>query len=135
MGTPSLSRAAVSVLAFATYLGLVGLWLVLAPDTLLGWFGFEPPEGVWVRVVGMLMLILAFYYTLAARHELTRLLQWTVYARASVILFFAGFVTIGAAEPVLLLFGVIDLLAATWTHLALRADRRESARTVDGPVR
>jgi len=38
-----------------------------------------------------------------------------------VILFFSAFVFFGLARPVLILFGVVDLLAAIWTWLALRS--------------
>lgn len=49
------------------------------------------------------------------------LFRWPVPARASVMIFFAGFVVLGFAEPMLILFGVVDLLGAAWTGLALRA--------------
>ena len=74
-----------------------------------------------IGVNGTLLVILAFYYTQAARNELTNFFQWTAYARASVILFFIVFVLLDMAQPALILFGVIDLLAAVWTHLALRS--------------
>lgn len=48
---------------------------------------------------------------------------WSVKARASVILFFIAFVALGFAPWMLLLFGLVDLVAALWTRAALRADR------------
>ena len=72
----------------------------------------------------MLVLLIGFYYSMAARAEITRFLQWTVYARTSVLLFFTAFVLAGLAPPILLLFGVVDIIAATWTQLSLRADAK-----------
>jgi hypothetical protein len=40
----------------------------------------------------------------------------------AVIVFFAAFVALGFAKPTLLLFGLVDLVGATWTFIALRAE-------------
>ena len=117
-----MSKAARSVLVFAAYLLLLGIWLMVSPNTMLRLFGMPAVEDVWIRVVGMLVVILSFYYSSAARAELADFFQWTVYARGSVILFFGVFVALGLAPPILLLFGVVDLLAAAWTQASLRAD-------------
>lgn len=124
-----MTRAARSVLVFAGYLFILGVWLLIAPNSMLNLFGMPDAEGVWVRVVGMLVLLLSFYYTSAARAEVTVFLQWTVYARLSVIVFFAAFVLAGLAPATMLAFGVVDVLAASWTQMSLRAD----ARTTLGP--
>ena len=66
---------------------------------------------------------LSFYDIQAARAEWTDFFRWSVYTRGSVILFFVAFVLLGLAPPVLLLFGLVDLLGATWTGLALRSSQ------------
>jgi hypothetical protein len=78
---------------------------------------------VWIRVAGMLVLFLGFYYTQTARKEMTDFFQWTVYVRSTVIVFFAVFVLLGLASPPLILFGAVDLLGAIWTGLALRSPK------------
>jgi hypothetical protein len=45
-----------------------------------------------------------------------------VWARIAVIFYFAAFVLLVSAPKALLLFGLIDLLAAIWTWLALKKD-------------
>ena len=55
------------------------------------------------------------------RHRLVRENRLTVHGRASVIVFFIALVVLGLAEPVLIVFGIVDLLAAIWTALALRS--------------
>jgi len=42
-------------------------------------------------------------------------------------LFFAAFVVARLAPPILLLFALADLAGATWTLLAMRADRGGAA--------
>ncbi|HSN75701.1 MAG TPA: hypothetical protein VL334_11540 [Anaerolineae bacterium] len=116
-----MSRPAISILAFAVYMLGLGLIVLIAPNALLALFNLPATSEVWIRVVGVLLLLIAFYYFQAARHELTQFFGWTVYARSSVIVFFVVFVLLGFVSPVLILFGVIDLLGAIWTALALRA--------------
>jgi hypothetical protein len=119
-GKSRMSKAAISVLVFGIYLALTGLGFLLAPNMMLGLFGFPATTEVWIRVVAMLLLILAYYYIRAARSEMTGFFRLTVHHRASVIVFFVVFVILGLAQPMLIGFGVVDLLGAIWTALALR---------------
>lgn len=118
-----MSKGARSVFVFGVYLAVLGLVLLLVPNLLLALFFFPTTTEVWVRVVGMLVLFLGFYYTQAARKELTDFIRWTMYPRSTVILFFSLFVLLGFARPALILFGVVDLLGVLWTGLALRAPK------------
>ena len=117
-----MSGAAKSLFVFAVYLFVLGLCLLLVPNVLLRAFGAPPTDEVWIRLNGMFVLCLSFYYTRAARGGLTSFIRWTVWARAVVILFFTAFVLWASAPKALLLFGLIDLLAAGWTWLALKKD-------------
>ncbi len=116
-----MSKAAVSVFVFSIYLFVLGLILVAVPNVLLSLVRIPETNEVWVRVVGMLVLILGLYYFTAARNELTPMLRATVIGRFAVLLFFVAFVVLGFGPPALILFGVVDALAAIWTGLALRA--------------
>ena len=116
-----MTRAAVSVLVFGFYLVALGVGLVMVPNPLLTLFGLPAISDVWIRVVGMLVLLLAYYYVQAARHGVTPFFSLTVHARSAVILFFAGFVALGLAKPMLLAFGLVDLAGAIWTWRALSA--------------
>jgi len=118
-----MSSSAKSVFVFAIYLVLLGITLLVMPNVMLTLFAYPTTEEVWIRVVGMLLVLLAFYYIQAARRELTDFFQWTVYARASVILFLIAFVVLDLARPILILFGAVDLLAALWTEATLRSSR------------
>ena len=115
-----MSSAARSIQVFGAYLLLLAVALLLSPNTLLGVFGFPPTDEVWIRVVGLLVGILGFYYWQAARAELRAFFAWTVPARLSALALFAAFVAYGMAPPMLLSFGAVDATAALWTWWALR---------------
>jgi hypothetical protein len=117
-----MSRAARSLFIFGIYLCGLGLILLLIPNLLLQVFGAPPTKEVWIRINGMFVLCLSFYYVQAALNELTILIRWTVWTRVAVIFYFAAFVLLVAAPKALLLFGVIDLLSAIWTWLSLKKD-------------
>ena len=118
-----MSKSATSVFVFGVYLVLLGLLLIIVPNVLLGIFGFAMTTEVWVRVVGVLVLCLAFYYVQAARRELVEFIRWTVIVRAFVFVCFALFAALKLAAPTLALFGCLDLLGAVWTALCLRQSR------------
>jgi uncharacterized membrane protein len=124
-----MSKSARSVLIFGLYLVVLGFTLLVVPNFLLGIFFLPSTTEVWIHVVGMLILILGFYYIQAARKELTDFFQWTVTVRVSTILFFTAFVLLGFAGSALILFGVVDLLGALWTGLALRASKIARAKS------
>jgi len=117
-----MSKSATSVFVFSIYLFVLGPVLVVIPNVLLSPFGIAKTDEVWIRVVGMLVLILGYYYNHAAREEYKSFFRCTVYARIGVLLFFIGFVALGLAPVPLILFGVVDVVAALWTALALRSE-------------
>jgi thiol:disulfide interchange protein len=118
-----MSNSGRSVFVFGLYLAVLGIVLLVAPNFLLEMFLLPSTTEAWIRVTGMLVLFLAFYYTQAARKEMTDFFRWTVYVRSTVIVFFVAFVLLGFASPPLILFGVVDLLGAIWTGLALRSPK------------
>jgi hypothetical protein len=116
-----MSQAAKSMLVHGFYLALSGLTLIAVPNLLFGLLGIAQTTEVWVRIVGVLTLILGFYFIQAARQNVIAFMRWTVVARLTFMSFCILFVLLNFIGPVLLLFGLLDLLGATWTALALRA--------------
>ena len=108
---------------FGIYLCGLGLTLLLVPNLILQVFGVPATNEVWIRINGMFVLCLSFYYVQAARNELRKFIRWTAWTRLAVIFFFAAFVLLVSAPKALLLFGLIDLLSAIWTWLALKKAR------------
>ena len=116
-----MSRAAVSMLVFGIYTVVVGSALLFVPNVLLSLFAYPTTTEVWIRILGFIVVILGYYYIVAARYGLVRFFRASVYARSTLIVFFAILVLLGMSEPVLVLFGAIDLLGAIWTGVALRS--------------
>jgi hypothetical protein len=115
-----LSGPARSVFVFGVYLLLLGALLVLAPNFLLGLFRIAPTAEVWVRVAGMLVLVIGAYYVLAALAEIRVFMRWTVGLRLCVLVFLSAFALTGLGPMVLILFGLVDAAGAAWTAWALR---------------
>lgn len=119
-----MSKPARTIFVFGIYLVVLGITLVAVPNLLLGLFEFAETREVWIRVVGMLVLILGAYDLQAARQEWDGFIRLSVPLRMSVPVFFGAFVLAGLAAPVLLLFAAVDFAAAAWTWLALREVHR-----------
>ncbi len=126
----AMSRAAVSLLAFGLYLAGGGLLLMVAPALVCRVLTLDAPQGVWVRITGMFFAILAYYCICAAREEQTAFMRWSVRTRPTTLVFLAACVATQVVQPIILLFGVIDVAAAVWTALALRADARSGVASL-----
>jgi hypothetical protein len=118
------NKVATSIRVFGIYLMLLGAAVLAVPNLVLAPFGIPPTSEVWLRVVGVLVLALGYYYVQAARHDLVPFYRATVPARAFVFLSFVAFVLFGLVKPALILFGTIDLAGAAWTFVGLRSSPR-----------
>ena len=119
-----MSRAAVSAQVFAVYVMATGAVFVVAPNALLPLFGVPPSTEPWVHVVGVLAFMIGIYAWVGGRHDHRPFLVASVATRVLVFLSFTTLVLLDVAPPVLALFGLVDLMGALWTALALRADGR-----------
>lgn len=119
-----MSKSSRSVFLFSIYMFGLGSIMVLLPNLLLNIFSVPETNEVWIRVAGMLVLILGYYYFQASKNDIMIFFKWTVYARSSVVIFFIAFVLFGLAPPILILFGIVDAVAAYWTNYCLKADQK-----------
>jgi hypothetical protein len=102
------------------YVVVSGLLLLFIPNVLLPLLGFAPTSEIWIRVMGMLVLVLSFYYYAMARHGNKIVVQSTVQGR---LVFCAGlvvFVLLGLAKPALIGFVLAETALALWTWRELR---------------
>ena len=118
-----MSKVAKSVFCFGIYVILLGIFLMVIPNVLLSIFAVPTTSEVWIRIVGMLVFLLGYYYIRAAINEqgMINFFRWTVHARSSVIIFLLIFVILGFVKPIIIIFGIIDLLGAIWTGKTLRS--------------
>jgi hypothetical protein len=117
-----MTNTARSIMVFAVYLAVSGLSFIFVPNLLLPLLGFPATGEVWIRMVGLLALILAMYFWYSVRHNDLHFQRATVIAR---LMFFTGvtaFALLGWASPLLIVFGLVDLAGAAWTWLALRSE-------------
>ncbi len=119
-----MSKSAKSMFIFALYLFILGPMLLIIPNVLLAPFGFPEANEVWVRITGMLVIILGYYYVQAARNELKAFFKATVIGRISVLVFFAVFVLLDYAPPTLILLTLPDTGGAIWTALSLKTEKK-----------
>lgn len=112
--------ASKTVLYFGFYLYVTGITLLVVPNFLLSTFQLPTTEEVWIRVVGVLVTAIGFYYHQIGNKNITAMVPFTVVARTFVFLCFTVFVLLKFVSPALMLFGVVDLLSAGWTWMALK---------------
>jgi len=122
-----MSNAAKSILAFSFVFINGGLGLLLAPQFVLSFLGFSFTEYLFPRLLGMTMLVLAYYYIRAAWSGLTEFFKWTVHMRFMGIALYIAFVAFDVAPVTVLGFALMDLLGALWTQWALAVDKRIAA--------
>ena len=119
-----MSKAALSMFVFGIYVIVLGVILMVIPNVLLAIFGLPATTEVWIRVMGMLVIIIGYYYIRASHNEkeMISFYRWSVHARSAVIIFFIIFVLFGLVKPILILFGVADLAGAMWAWKTLPSE-------------
>ncbi len=121
-----MSRAARSVRWFGAYVAILGVVLLIAPNSLLSVFRIAATREVWIRVLGAVVFYLGVLYWYAASSEAGSLFRATVATRTLVLVAFVAFVALGMVAPILILFGAVDFAGALWTAWAIRADRSKA---------
>ncbi|HEY6502473.1 MAG TPA: hypothetical protein VIZ28_00740 [Chitinophagaceae bacterium] len=114
-----MTPAARSVFYFGLYLYLVGLTLVFLPNILLGVLQIPETNEVWIRVVGVLAFCIGYYYHRAGMANMLAFFKYTIPTRMLVFIAFTAFSLLGYVSPIIIGFGVIDLLGAIWTWTSL----------------
>jgi hypothetical protein len=115
-----MTPAAKSVLVFGIYLLALGMGLLVAPTAMLALFGRPPATDPWLRVVGLVVIVLGLYYLSAARYGIVAFFRWTTWGRplAGVALFVM--IAAGLLPRFTALLAVLDFAGAAWTAAALR---------------
>ena len=128
-----MSTPAKTIYYFALYLVGAGFTLLLFPRFPLAILGLEIEGLAWIRILGMLVLVFAYYYLNLARNEVTSFFRWTVHTRLLVPLFFIAFILFAEVKPVLMLFALGDLAGALWTAWALHGAGVQIYQRDDNP--
>ena len=118
-----MSAAARSVCYFGFYLYVTGLTLIIVPNVLLTTLQLPETNEVWIRVAGVLVFCIGYYYHRAGAGNIRAFFKHTIPTRVFVFLAFTSFVLLHYVSPVLIVFGAADLAGAVWTWLALRSGK------------
>jgi hypothetical protein len=116
-----MSSAGLSLFVYGIYMALSGFGFALIPNTALGVFGMPSTEEPWLRILGVLMVAVGYYYIQTGQKDIRSFFPWTVQARVGVFVIFVVFYFLNWAPATLLIFGAVDLLGSIWTFFALRS--------------
>jgi hypothetical protein len=84
--------------------------------------GFETTPDVWVRVFGLEVSVLGFYYLVSVSRDLTPIFRASIFGRLFAVVWVI-MVLLGVAGWNLVLLGVVDAITAFWTLVAFRSRR------------
>ena len=118
-----MTAAALSLAVYGVYLLANGAGLAVAPNLPLALLGLPPTEEPWIRVLGLVVGEIGFYFLFAARKGIASFFYATVYARGAAALVFVALVAFKLGPVQLLLFAAVDVLTAIWTHFAIKRER------------
>jgi hypothetical protein len=115
-----MTPAAKSIYYFGFYLYLVGATLIFIPNLFLSTLGIPETNEVWIRVLGVIVSLIGFYYHQAGAKNISAFIPLTIPTRITVFISFIVFVLLKMASPILIGIGGIDLAGAIWTFMALK---------------
>lgn len=65
----------------AVYVFFTSLQLIFIPNVLLGTFGFDPTNEIWIKVFGIVLMSLALVYYGIVKHGNDDVVRFTVFSR------------------------------------------------------
>jgi hypothetical protein len=116
-----MSNAAKSIVVHGVYLLIQGVLLLIIPNLPLKIVGLPETQEIWIRIIGMMSLVLGYYFLKAAFKEQTDFFRSTILTRSFAIVVFVAFVLLGLAPINLLILIATDPIFILWTIFALRS--------------
>ena len=110
-----MQKPAKTVWFFGIYLLIEGLFLMLAPSSLLSSIGIPDPESVWRIVIGFVVAVLGYYYIRNAKENLVPFFCFTVQVRIIQFVFFIWLYVFERGTLALVAFSFIEFAAGMWT--------------------
>lgn len=112
--------ASKTIFLFGYYPLLAGLSMVLAPAMPLEIMGL-PVEGLdWIRMLGVVTMIVGYYYLNNGRLGVIQFARFTVHARTLIPFVFLAMVLVFDMSPIYIAFTAVDVLGGLWTWSALK---------------
>ena len=98
-----------------------GISLLVAPNFFIGLIGFAPTQEIWIKAIGLMALMLCFYYYNIARSSSYQAVLGTVYGRwffSSVVI---GIALLGVIPKFVILAMIFESGLALWSWREIRA--------------
>lgn len=100
------------------YMAGTGAGFLLMPRAVASLLHLGPAEEVWIRVVGMLALLLCFYYYSAIKNDALWFARASVWGRYGFCAALSALALIFHL-PMLIAVAALEVALAVWTHSAL----------------
>ncbi len=113
--------AAKSVQYFGVYLFIEGILILIVPKLFLSFFLLEAQD-VWVRITGLCLVILGYFYFHMGKSNVRPFLVLSTHTRSFQMIVLAIFVTLGWIGPMILIAGGLEFLSGVWTFFELRKE-------------
>jgi hypothetical membrane protein len=121
-----MSRATFGWMLYVTaYAAGLGLPLLVAPNVLLPFLGFETTREPWVRLAAALLLALAFITFTIYRKRVAEMIVPTVFVRLGLAAVLVG-LGLAGYPPFLFVMAGIVLIGVVGTLLSLRSTARKA---------
>ncbi len=105
---------------FSLYPLGAGLTMILVPQLPLQLFGF-PVEGLdWIRMLGVVTMVVGYYYWRLGRDEVLQFCRYSAQMRLSIPAVFVAMVLAFDMNPIYIALTAGDVLGGLWTWHALR---------------
>ncbi|MFK7982985.1 MAG: hypothetical protein AB8G86_23600 [Saprospiraceae bacterium] len=114
-----MDAAALSIYAFGIYEMIAGLGFLCFPNLILSFFKIEKTVEPWIRMVGILAILIGFYHFKIGQLAIIQLYWVTIYARIGFICSIIGLVSTKQAPSQLILFSIASILSTIWTYFTL----------------
>lgn len=118
--------SALSIRVFGYYFILFGLSLAVIPNVMLPLFGFETTTEAWIRIFGVVVVAIGYYYLATAKHNVRAFFEATVLGRIWTFCALIVLVLCGLAKPMVVAVAGFEMIGALWTWFALRAEKKQS---------
>jgi hypothetical protein len=119
-----MKKTELSIKSWSIYLFVLGLSMVILPAVTVSWFGYSAEGELWIRVVGILSVVLAMYYMLMVRYHVFEMYKWKIAGHLFGITCMTAFLVLGAADNRIVGTITMEVLAGAWTAIALKADNK-----------
>lgn len=123
-----MSSTSISLIVYSIYLGTAGTALALIPNIIFPPLNLPGADQVWCRLFGFLAIVLSVKGIYGALQGSIPTMQLDTITRACFSVFFAVLVFIGISPRVLIIFAIIDFVAAVWTQVTIIMAKRQAGQ-------